>query len=120
MDEVQRIFSPDRRFFVLLSISEIRMSHWITSAALWEDSPRRLLLQLGSSLWSAEQVTWQADGTCLTVELRRYPGDAPALQLDIYPGQQHVIPRGLMDAASIRFEDLDQYLEIYYQQHRRT
>jgi hypothetical protein len=120
MSDIKRIFSPDRRFFVLLSSYEMRMSHWVTSAALWESASQRRLLELGASLWSAEQALWSPDSTCLTVELRRYPGDAPAIQLDIYPAQHSIVPRAPDDVAPIRFEQLEMYLESYYQRHRRA
>ena len=120
MSDIKRIFSPDRRFFVLLSSYEMRMSHWVTSAALWESASQRMLLELGASLWSTEQALWSADSTCLTVEMRRYPGDAPAIQLDIYSAQHSIVPRAPDNAAPIRFEQLESYLELYYQRHRRA
>jgi hypothetical protein len=118
MSEIERLFSPDRRFFILLGRDEIRMSHWITSMALWQSSPERPILQLGDSLWSAEQVHWHADSSCLSVELRRYPGDAPTLVVDIYPDQRLVRLPALPGAAALRFEELESYLELYYAQHR--
>jgi hypothetical protein len=118
MSDVQRLYSPDQRYFVLLGSYEMRMSHWVTSAALWEAAPQRILLELGASLWSAEQVLWSSDSTCLTVELRRYPGDAPALLIDIYPAQRSIVPRAPGDEAPIRFEQLESYLEVYYRRHR--
>jgi hypothetical protein len=120
MSNIQRLFSPDRRFFVLLDSYEMRMSHWVTSAALWEAASQRVILELGAGLWSAEHVLWSADSTGVTVELRRYPGDAPAIQLDVYPEQRSITPHAPGDAAPLRFEQLEEYLESYYQRHRRA
>ena len=120
MSDSQLLYSPDQRFFLVLDRSEIRMSHWITSAALWESAPRQALLQLGNSLWSTEEVRWLTDRTCLAVELRRYPGDAPAVRLDIYPDRRLIVPHSPADTASIGFDGLEQYLERYYQRHRHT
>ena len=120
MNDNQRLFSPDQRFFILLGSFEIRMSHWITNASLWESSPKCMILQFGSSLWSTEQVTWHADSTYLTAKLRRYPGDAPIVLLNIYPDERLITHHTPTNTTSIKFEDLNQYLESYYQQHQRT
>jgi hypothetical protein len=120
MSDIQRLYSPNKRFFVLLSCDEIRMSHWITSAALWEATPERVLLLLGNAWWSAEQLVWRDDSTCVTAELRRYPGDVPAILIDIYPEQRSIMPNTPAGTAPIPFEGLDQYLEGYYQKHTRT
>src|SRR5262249_31947403 len=93
MSDIQQIDSPDHRYYLLLASNEMRMSHWVTSAALWERATQRLLLQIGEGLWSSEEIVWGADSQVVTIGLRRYPGDAPDLVLDIYPAQQIVIPR---------------------------
>jgi hypothetical protein len=118
MSDIQRLFSPSKRFFVLLSSYEVRMSHWIISAALWEATPERALLLLGNAWWSTEQAVWSDDNTCVTAELRRYPGDVPAIRIDIYPEQRSIELHTPKGTASIRFEELDQYLEEYYQSRR--
>jgi hypothetical protein len=79
MSDVQRIDSPDQRYFILLASTEMRMSHWVTSAALWVAQPRRLLLEMGGWQWSSDQIAWSADSRLVTIELRRYPGDAPSI-----------------------------------------
>jgi hypothetical protein len=120
MSDIQRLFSPNKRFFILLIRSEIRMSHWITSAALWETTPERLSLVFGNNWWSTEQLVWRDDSSCVTAELRRYPGDVPAILIDIYPEQRSIIPKTLASTAPIAFEGLDQYLEEYYRKHARS
>jgi hypothetical protein len=120
MSDTQQLFSPNQQFFLLLRREEIRMSHWITSATLWEAASERAVLALGNPWWSTEQVVWSDDSTCVTVELRRYPGDVPALWIAIAPGQRSIrlhLPTGV---AAIPFDALDQALETYYQQHTRT
>jgi hypothetical protein len=120
MSDMQRIFSPNKRFFLLLSRDEIRMSHWITSATLWETTPERALVLLGNAWWSTEQLVWRDDSSCVTVELRRYPGDVPAILLDIYPEQRSIVPHTPAGTAPIPFEELNQYLEGYYQNYAGT
>ena len=77
ISDPQQIDSPDQRYAIRLVSTEMRMSHWVTSAALWESDPPRLLLQIGDGLWSSEEIAWSADSRIVTVGLRRYPGDAP-------------------------------------------
>jgi hypothetical protein len=119
MSDIQRLFSPNKQFFVLLSRYEIRMSHWITSAALWEATPERLLLFLGNAWWSTEQLVWRDDSSSVSAEMRRYPGDVPAILIDIYPEEQSIVPNTPAGTAPIRFEELEQYLEQYYQNRTR-
>jgi hypothetical protein len=114
MSDIQRLFSPNQRYFILLDSYEVRMSHWITNAALWEAAPERVLLVLGNARWSAGQVTWRDDSTCVTAELRRYPGDVPALLIDIYPQQRSVVLHTPGGTGPIAFDVLGQLLEQYY------
>jgi hypothetical protein len=87
---------------------------------LWEASPERALLDFGNAWWSTEQVGWRDDSACVTAELRRYPGDVPAILIDIYPEQRSIVPHTPSGTPPIPFEGLDQYLERYYQQHTRS
>ena len=118
MSDIQRLDSPDQRFYLLLASNEMRMSHWVTSAALWQRNPARLLLQIGDELWSSEQITWSADSRLVTVGLRRYPGDAPGIVIDIYPEQQIVIPHAPAETQPLPFAALNTFLKHYYQQRR--
>jgi hypothetical protein len=120
MSDLQQIDSPDQRYSILLASNEMRMSHWVTSAALWERDPMRLLLQIGDELWSSEEIAWSADSRVVTVGLRRYPGDAPGIVLNIYPEQQLVIPHAPAETQSLRFAQLNTFLERYYAHHRRV
>ena len=119
MSDVQQLDSPDQRYYLLLASSEMRMSHWVTSAALWERPTQRLLLAIGDGLWSSEAIAWSADSRMVTVGLRRYPGDAPGIAIDIYPEQQLVIPHAPAETQPVPFAELNTFLERYYAQHRR-
>jgi hypothetical protein len=120
MSDTQQIDSPDQLYYLLLASNEMRMSHWVTSAALWERASARLLLQIGDGLWSSEDIAWSADSRVVTVGLRRYPGDAPGIVLDIYPQQQLVIPHAPAETQPLPFARLNAFLERYYAHHRRV
>ena len=119
MSDIQRIDAPDQRFFILLASNEMRMSHWVTSAALWASDPQRLLLEIGDWQWSSEQIAWSADSQYVTVGLRRYPGDAPGIVIDIYPNQQVVLAHAPAETQPVPFAALNPFLERYYAQYRR-
>ncbi len=116
MSESQRIGSPNQRFFILLASSEMRMSHWVTSAALWAAHPQRLLLEIGDWQWSREQIAWSADSRRVTIGLRRYPGDAPVIVIDIDPERQVVRPRAPAAIQPVPFAAINTFLERYYAQ----
>jgi len=120
MSDSQQIDSPDQRYSLLLASNEMRMSHWVTGAALWERASQRLLLQIGDGLWSSEEIMWSADSRVVTIRLRRYPGDAPGLVLDIYPDRQIVIPHAPAEMQPLSFAQLNAFLEHYYAQHRQA
>ena len=120
MSDIQRIDSPDQRFFILLASSEMRMSHWVTSAALWAYHPQRLLLEIGDWQWSSEQIAWSADSRRVTIGLRRYPGDAPGIVIDIDPEQQIVLPHAPAATQPVPFAALNIFLERYYAHNRRA
>ena len=120
MGDSRQIASPDQRYYLLLANNEMRMSHWVTNAALWERASQRLLLQIGNGLWSSEQIVWSADSRVVTIDLRRYPGDAPGMVIDIYPDQQNIIPHPPADTQPLPFAQLNAFLERYYERYRRA
>jgi hypothetical protein len=120
MSDFQQIDSPDQRYCLMLTSNELRMSHWVTSAALWERASQRLMLQIGDGLWSSEQMVWSADSRVVTIGLRRYPGDAPGLVIDLYPEQQIVIPHAPAETQPLAFAELNTFLECYYARHRQA
>jgi hypothetical protein len=119
MSDIQQIVSPDGRYALMLSRIEMRMSHSVTSAALWDRASQRLLLPIGDGLWSSEEIAWSADSQVVTVGLRRYPGDAPGLVIAIYPEQEIVVPRAPAETQPLPFADLNPFLERYYAKHRQ-
>ena len=96
------------------------MSHWITSATLWATHPQRLLLAIGDWQWSSEQIAWSADSRRVTIGLRRYPGDAPGIVIDIYPDRQVGLPHAPAETQPVPFAALNSFLECYYAHHRRA
>jgi hypothetical protein len=119
MSDADRFPSPDGRYYVLRGAYEVRMSHWIFPGALWDAQAERLLVPLGNSQWSAEVVEWVPDGSRVTVELRRYPGDAPSITLDLEPGRRIAAARPPADAAPVPFDALAAFLEDFYRGQRR-
>ena len=120
MSDLQHIDSPDQRYYLLLVSNEMRMSHWVTSAALWERAPQRLLLKIGDWQWSSEQIVWSANSELVTIGLRRYPGDAPGIVIDIYPERQIVLPHAPAETQPVPFAALNAFLERYYAHHRSS
>ena len=120
MTDLQPIDSPDQRYSLRLVSNEMRMSHWVISATLWERAPQRLLLEIGDWQWSSEQIAWSTDSRLVTVELRRYPGDAPGIVIDIDPVRQIVLPHAPAETQPVPFAGLNSFLERYYAQHRRV
>jgi hypothetical protein len=120
MSDIQQIDSPDQRYYLLLISNEMRMSHSVINAALWEHNPERLLLEIGDWQWSSEQIIWSANSERVTIALRRYPGDAPGIVIDIYPEQQIVIPHAPAETQPLPFTALNTFLERYYAQHRQA
>ena len=74
MTDLQSIESPDQRYSLRRVSKEMRMSHSVINAALWERVPQRLLLEIGDWQWSSEQIAWSADSQWVTIGLRRIRG----------------------------------------------
>lgn len=119
MTDIQRKFSPDGRYFILVGSYEMRMSHWVSSAALWEVNSQQVLLALGNSLWSTERIEWSADSTYVSVSMRRYPGDAPGLELEIFPDRRVVQTHPPADIAAVPFAEFENFLESFYARNQR-
>jgi hypothetical protein len=117
---VQHFPSPDNRFFIVVGMIEMRMSHWVNSAALWQNEPRQLLLELGDSLWSTDSIEWSEDSRRVTVGMRRYPGDGQPIMLDLLLGEQMAVPHAPAVTTPIPFASLDAFLDRFYQQNRRS
>ncbi len=118
MSEVQRYFSPDGRYCIAVGSYEMRMSHWINTASLMRIEPRELLLEMGDSLWSTDLIEWSADSRRVTVEMRRYPGDAPSITLDLLPYEMLAVPHAPADAQPISFASFNTFLDGFYRRRR--
>ncbi len=98
--------SPDGLYTILVSSNEMRMSHWVDSPALQDNRDKTILLNLHSTLWSADTVNWTPDSQSVVLDMRLYPGTRPPLKLTLWPQQNrgraeeliaHVIERDALD-----------------------
>lgn len=79
----------------------MRMSHWVESAAPWAEGGETAISAIGDWQWSADNVTWSQDGAKVTLDMRRYPGDAPGVMVDVYPDRRTAVLRTLDSAAEM-------------------
>lgn len=119
MSDADRFPSPDGQYYVLRGAYEVRMSHWILPGALWDARTERLLTPLGDSQWSADAVEWAPDGSHVAVELRRYPGDAPSITLELHPERRIAVGHAPAETDPVPFDGLSAFLERFYSEHRR-
>lgn len=94
------------------------MSHWVNSAALWQNEPRELLLELGDSLWSTDTIEWSTDSRRVTVGMRRYPGDSLPIAIDLLPDELKAVPHAPADTTPISFASLNAFLDRFYRQNQ--
>jgi hypothetical protein len=76
-----RHLSPDGRY-ALVTTRYAAGSHWVETPTLLDLHQERPLLALDRR-WSADGVSWSADGRALTLQLRKYPADVPGVTLTI-------------------------------------
>lgn len=77
-----RYLSPDGRFAVVTSATEVKMSHWVETPTLYDLQQRVELLALDRR-WSADVITWSPDSRTVTLQLRKYPADIPGVTLTV-------------------------------------
>lgn len=77
------LYSPDGRRAVLFNAYEMRMSHWVEAPMVIETGGKTVLFSLGDFPWSADGAKWSADSRQVTLFLRRYPGDAPNVTVEV-------------------------------------
>jgi len=111
--------SPDGQYAVMLVAEEMRMSHWLDLPILYEVEGKRRLLDLSDSLWSADSVAWSDDSRRVSLAMRRYPGDAPgvSVEIDIKTGMSRVFAPS--ESAILPLTELPGWLERYYASHHR-
>jgi hypothetical protein len=105
--------APDGRHAMLIAANEVRMSHWIESAALYTMPDETLVAALGGSGWSTDRIAWSPDGGTVTLDLRRYPGDAPGVTVEI-DLKRHTAR--IADGADLPVAGLSAALEEDYRQ----
>ena len=76
--------SPDGQYLLLLSFSEVRMSHWIDNPCLRVIKTDEVLFY-APSLWSADLVEWSPESDFVYLSMRVYPGNKPSVELWLYP-----------------------------------
>lgn len=97
-----RHLSPDGRFAVVTSATEVKMSHWVETPALYDLQQNRELLALDRR-WSADVVTWSPDSRTVTLQLRKYPADVPGVTLtvDLLTQEAQFISRGGVERVPV-------------------
>lgn len=112
--------SPDTEYRVVLAAYEMRMSHWVESAALWRSGDSRALLLVGDDMWSADSVHWSEDSVQVTLEMRRYPGDAPGITVILFPTRAEATVQTPKGSETVSFSRLSRYMNDCYNMLRRS
>src|SRR4051794_17559031 len=97
----------------------MRMSHWLNLPILHEIEGKRRLLDLSDSLWSADSVAWSDDSRRVSLAMRRYPGDAPGVSVEIDVKEQTSRVRTPSESPVLSLAELPAWLECWYASHRR-
>jgi hypothetical protein len=119
VDDAERIPSPDGVYTVLLVPVEMRMSHWLAQPWIVDTATNQTILDLTATLWSADTVRWADDSARVTLAMRRYPGDAPGVTVAIDLRTGMAMFDSPVESATVALSRLSQWLEAFYQQHRR-
>lgn len=77
-------FSPDGRYTVDVNPIEMRMSHWVDRPFIIDEHTHTLILDLAEGLWSVDRACWSEDSASVSLDLRRYPGTIPGVQVDVH------------------------------------
>ncbi len=85
------ILSPDGKHYVMTNVMEMRMSHWVMEPQLRSVSDLDPLFDLFGSGWSVDKTTWSQDGASVTLDMRRYPGRIPPVELVLYPSEKRAV-----------------------------
>ena len=107
--DVTAQLSPDGAWAVVIESDEVRMSHWIDHATLWQVDPPACRLALGDASWSASDLSWSADSRRLSLTLRVYPGRLPSLALSLELPTLDATVAGLALSAAELMDWLDRY-----------
>jgi hypothetical protein len=74
--------SPTGRYLITLSAWEARMSLWIETPLLSDQSSGEQLLGFRDSHWSLDSAEWSSDSV-VELKMRKYPGNHVPAQLDL-------------------------------------
>jgi len=110
--------SPDGKYVVTLVAEEMRMSHWLDLPILSAVEGMQRLLDLSDSLWSADSVIWSDDSGRVSLEMRRYPGDAPGVSVEIDVKTRTSRVRTPSESPALPLAELLGWLERWYPSHR--
>jgi hypothetical protein len=120
MEDIERIPSPDGAYTVILVSVEMRMSHWLAQPLIVETASNRTILDLTPTLWSADAVQWSDDSAHVTLQMRRYPGDAPGATVIVDLSAQVAEIASPEQTAQVPLSHLLQLLAAYYERNRRS
>ena len=95
------------------------MSHWVDRPVLMLALTNQPILDLGDSLWSADRVNWSNDSYSVTLDLRRYPGDVPGVQLRVDLQRNIVYIYTPYEQAELDPPLVLKWLEAYYKRSKK-
>ncbi len=104
--------SPDGRYDVITSANEVRPGHWVETPSLVDQEGQSEWFALDGR-WSADEITWSADSSRVTIKVRKYPGDVPGFTLvaDLPSQEARFITRS--GSESVPLTDVETWLESY-------
>jgi hypothetical protein len=115
---MKRYPSPDGRFVAVTASNEVRMSHWIDTISVLAVADNRVVLDLPHP-WSADDLRWDEENH-VHFHARCYPGDAPAVAVDVAPHVETALLRAPNEATKVACREVAAWLDGYYQRHRRS
>ncbi len=107
--------SPGGTTLIVLHAIEAFNSQWVEAASIHRTADLALLVQVGEWNWHLDQALWDGDEV-VTLYLRRFPGDSPGLVLTL--DLQKRIGRPQQSEEVIPLDELNGWLELWYQMHR--
>ncbi|MCC6413725.1 MAG: hypothetical protein IT270_18905 [Saprospiraceae bacterium] len=85
------IYSPNGKYYITTNMTEMRMSHWVYEPFLMALNQEKSLFDLNNTGWSVDKTTWSDDSASVTLDLRRYPGTRPPVELVLYPSENRAV-----------------------------
>ena len=119
VDDTERIPAPDGAYTVFLVPVEMKMSHRLAQPLIIETATNRTVLDLTDTSWSADAVRWSDDSVRVTLDMRRYPGDAPGLTATIDLHMETAAIASAAESVTVPLGQLARWLEAFYRRHQR-